>query len=74
MHYIIDLEMGNYRDKPEKKKETEVERFDKLSYAISSMCGWRLFMEDAHITEYPFNKQEGFGLFAIFDGHGGKFS
>ena len=65
--------MGNYRDKPETHKNTDVHRFDKLSYAYSSMCGWRMFMEDAHITEYPFAGHEGMGLFGIFDGHGGNF-
>ena len=65
--------MGNYRDKPDKHKTTDVHRFDKLSYAISSMCGWRMFMEDAHIAEYPFADHEGIGLFGIFDGHGGIF-
>lgn len=33
------------------------------------MQGWRLNMEDAHITDPNFDKD--IGLFAVFDGHGG---
>jgi len=33
------------------------------------MQGWRLNMEDAHITNPLFDKD--IGLFAVFDGHGG---
>jgi protein phosphatase 1G len=33
------------------------------------MQGWRLNMEDAHITNPTFDTD--IGLFAVFDGHGG---
>ena len=33
------------------------------------MQGWRLNMEDSHITSPNFDN--GIGLFAVFDGHGG---
>lgn len=39
-------------------------------YALSSMQGWRLSMEDAHICNEDING-EGVGLFCVFDGHGG---
>ena len=39
-------------------------------YALSSMQGWRLSMEDAHLCNDDING-EGVGLFAVFDGHGG---
>jgi serine/threonine protein phosphatase PrpC len=46
-------------------------------YAASGMCGieksdigWRLSMEDAHIA-IPDYTDKKFGLFAVFDGHGG---
>lgn len=32
--------------------------------------GWRLYMEDAHLSITPFTKKN-FSLFAVFDGHGG---
>lgn len=33
--------------------------------------GWRLYMEDAHLSIAPFTDKK-LGLFAVFDGHGGK--
>ena len=35
-----------------------------------SSIGWRNYMEDASISIPSFSKQE-FGLFGVFDGHGG---
>lgn len=46
--------MGNIREKPEKTKTTEVFRHKKLTYVISSMCGWRTYMEDYILAIYPF--------------------
>lgn len=66
--------MGNIREKPEKTKNTEVFRHKKLTYTLSSMCGWRSFMEDSVMAVYPFCQNEDLGLFGIFDGHGGKSS
>ncbi len=37
---------------------------------LFSKPGWRLYMEDAHLS-IP-NFKNGIGLFAVFDGHGGK--
>lgn len=36
------------------------------------MQGWRLNMEDAHITDCRFNGEEEEALFGVFDGHGGR--
>jgi serine/threonine protein phosphatase PrpC len=33
------------------------------------MCGWRKYMEDAHIAKPTF--VQNMSLFAVFDGHGG---
>lgn len=33
------------------------------------MCGWRKFMEDAHVSLLDLG--DGNSLFAVFDGHGG---
>jgi serine/threonine protein phosphatase PrpC len=35
------------------------------------MCGWRQFMEDAHICEPTIDNDQNISIFAIFDGHGG---
>jgi serine/threonine protein phosphatase PrpC len=37
---------------------------------VYSKIGWRLSMEDAHISIPDFTDKK-FGLFAVFDGHGG---
>ncbi len=61
--------MGNYLKNPNTEKETEEKHGEKLSYAVCSMQGWRISMEDAHIVESNFDKD--ISLFCIFDGHGG---
>lgn len=57
-------------------------------YGVSSMQGWRIHMEDAHITEtvlyavevfpeknsYKVIDIPGHSIFAVFDGHGGTFA
>ena len=60
-----------YLDRPNTTKATDMGQF-KLGYkyATSSMQGWRLAMEDAHIINDNIDGT-GAGLFAIFDGHGG---
>lgn len=61
-----------YLDRPNTTKETSVGQAAKLGYryAMSSMQGWRLSMEDAHIANDNIDGQNT-GLFAVFDGHGG---
>lgn len=39
-------------------------------FVSSSMQGWRLSMEDAHIVN-PDIDGNGTGCYAVFDGHGG---
>lgn len=34
--------------------------------------GWRRYMEDASVTISPFTYKN-YSLFAVFDGHGGKY-
>jgi serine/threonine protein phosphatase PrpC len=44
--------MGNLLVAPKTEKETHVGKtHDGLDYGVSSMQGWRIHMEDAHITE-----------------------
>ena len=57
-----------------------------IEYGVSSMQGWRVHMEDAHILEPELYAEEvgsdnktqhplpGHSLFAVFDGHGGAFA
>jgi len=70
--------MGSFRSTPELTKHTSTGSFDNYTFAVSHMCGkimfnvgWRIYMEDAHISLAPFSDKK-LGLFAVFDGHGGK--
>ena len=61
-----------YLERPVTRKHTaegSIKPF--LSYATSSMQGWRHSMEDAHICNVELDKSNGAALFAVFDGHGG---
>ena len=64
-----------YLNKPNKEKVTacgtKLGDGNQTGYkwACSSMQGWRINMEDAHISQS--NLEDGLGLFAVFDGHGG---
>ena len=62
--------MGAFLDKPKTEKYNESKTGAGLRYGLSSMQGWRLSMEDAHICNENLDGN-GMGLFAIFDGHGG---
>jgi len=58
-----------YLDKPDLKKYTKTGVGKGYTYAVCSMRGWRLNMEDAHICNPSFDQNS--GLFGVFDGHGG---
>lgn len=62
--------MGSFRSQPDLKKHTEYNRGLGLEYVSTHMCGWRIYMEDAHITQSPLTDKKN-SLFAVFDGHGG---
>lgn len=61
--------MGIYLSSPDTKKHSLDGEGNGVKYGASSMQGWRLNMEDAHISDCNFTKDS--SLFAIFDGHGG---
>ncbi len=62
--------MGIYLSKPDLTKNSSKGENGILSFGVSSMQGWRMSMEDAHISET--NLCEGISIFAVFDGHGGS--
>jgi serine/threonine protein phosphatase PrpC len=77
--------MGNLLGSPVTEKETHTGKTPEgLEYGVSSMQGWRVHMEDAHICEpelyalSPDDKKKiplaSHSLFAVFDGHGGSFA
>lgn len=82
--------MGQQLEKPVTAKESACGAADGglgIAWASSCMQGWRIGMEDAHITQ-PFLRVDGaqggivsaaltagwrgIGLFGVFDGHGGE--
>jgi len=74
--------MGNLLGSPVTDKETFRDKTSTgLDYGLSSMQGWRIHMEDAHICLPELYAEEGdeiipiigTSLFAVFDGHGGRF-
>mmetsp|Transcript_13798 Transcript_13798/g.34673 ORF Transcript_13798/g.34673 Transcript_13798/m.34673 type:complete len:535 (-) Transcript_13798:449-2053(-) len=83
--------MGNLLGAPVTDKETHrgTTKDEKLKFGLSSMQGWRVHMEDAHIAEgelYALERDPkdsskatkiplvGHSLFAVYDGHGGTFA
>jgi len=82
--------MGNLLGSPVTEKETHTgSTSDGIEFGISSMQGWRVHMEDAHIAETEIYAEQlcqkedeenqkipipGHSIFAVFDGHGGTFA
>eukprot|EP00830_Metopus_es_P009425 TRINITY_DN1908_c0_g3_i3.p1 TRINITY_DN1908_c0_g3~~TRINITY_DN1908_c0_g3_i3.p1 ORF type:complete len:382 (+),score=62.13 TRINITY_DN1908_c0_g3_i3:98-1147(+) len=70
----LDIQMGPglvYLDQPNKSKVSEEGETDMLKYCATSMQGWRINMEDAHLSISKFGGDPTACLFAVFDGHGG---
>jgi serine/threonine protein phosphatase PrpC len=61
--------MGIYLASPNKEKNSVDDIFGTMKYGASAMQGWRVNMEDAHLSR--FNIAPKTHLFAVFDGHGG---
>ena len=62
--------MGIYLSEPKKEKHTDLGQNGKFEFAASSMQGWRMNMEDAHIAQLDIDNDT--HIFGVFDGHGGK--
>ena len=65
--------MGAFLDAPITTKESDVGAGNGLTYAVSSMQGWRNTMEDAHCAIVDIKELPGCSFFAVFDGHAGSF-
>lgn len=66
--------MGALLEKPITEKETERGARGVVTYAVSSMQGWRPEMEDTHIAHLDVCTMDDFAIFGVFDGHGGGFT
>ncbi|GAB6029383.1 Protein phosphatase 1B [Chamberlinius hualienensis] len=64
--------MGAFLDKPKTEKYTEKSTGNGLAYALCSMQGWRIEMEDAHsaVLGLPHGLKD-WSFFGVFDGHAG---
>ncbi|VDK68607.1 unnamed protein product [Litomosoides sigmodontis] len=62
--------MGAYLNKPITEKVSECGGNDRISYAATSMQGWRINQEDAHNCIVNYDGDSSF--FAVYDGHGGS--
>ncbi|KAL4514292.1 hypothetical protein Ndes2526B_g04035 [Nannochloris sp. 'desiccata'] len=63
--------MGQYLSAPVTEKESAEGINERLAYGLSAMQGWRVSMEDAHISILNIDGKST-ALFSVFDGHGGK--
>ena len=61
--------MGIYLSSPDTKKQPVDGENGFCKFAANSMQGWRMNMEDAHISNGELDNET--ALFAVFDGHGG---
>ncbi|KAL6780685.1 hypothetical protein ACKKBF_B12165 [Auxenochlorella protothecoides x Auxenochlorella symbiontica] len=64
--------MGAYLSQPITEKETAEGENELFCYGVAAMQGWRMDMEDAHSTVLRVEPSSDAGIFAVFDGHGGK--
>ena len=64
--------MGAFLDKPKTDKHSDSGDGNGLHYAVSSMQGWRVEMEDAHSTIASLPRFNSWSYFAVFDGHAGS--
>jgi len=65
--------MGAFLPRPITTTKTEKDAANGLKWMVCSMQGWRVDMEDAHISVGSLtDRLKNFSLFAVFDGHAGK--
>merc|ERR1712071_542874 len=64
--------MGAFLDKPLREKIRETGTNNGITFALSSMQGWRQEQEDAHIckSELDTGKFKKWSCYMVFDGHG----
>ena len=60
-----------YLSEPNKTKKSVDGQCAGLKYGVTSMQGWRVKMEDAHLALPQFGGDPHAALFGVFDGHGG---
>ena len=71
MFLLVCKIMGAFLDKPKVEKQNENGKNNGLIYALSSMQGWRVDMEDSHTAVLSIPQLPNWSFFAVFDGHAG---
>lgn len=61
-----------YLNEPNTEIDQEDGNNSYLRYATGSMQGWRLNMEDSHVSNCKYGGTEDTCIFGVFDGHGGR--
>lgn len=65
--------MGAFLDKPNTRKQTESGKGNGIAFGVSSMQGWRMEMEDAHVAKTALSGElKTWSYFGVFDGHAGS--
>ncbi|OAX38755.1 PP2C-domain-containing protein [Rhizopogon vinicolor AM-OR11-026] len=65
--------MGQTLSAPATTKKSESGEDDRYLFAVSEMQGWRVTMEDAHVTVLSLEESTDKNtFFAVYDGHGGS--
>mmetsp|Transcript_10982 Transcript_10982/g.20715 ORF Transcript_10982/g.20715 Transcript_10982/m.20715 type:complete len:386 (+) Transcript_10982:276-1433(+) len=64
--------MGAYMSAPITDKHGEEGENSFFEYGVSSMQGWRIDMEDAHLACVDAEVSNLTGIYGVFDGHGGR--
>jgi len=66
--------MGAYMSAPITEKHGEEGENNCFEYGVSSMQGWRIDMEDAHLAclDAKLDSKSTTGIYGVFDGHGGR--
>ncbi|KAL6309292.1 phosphatase 2C-like domain-containing protein [Sparassis latifolia] len=69
---FVDWWRSIWHTTPDSRKTTVQGENRSFSYAVTSMQGWRMNMEDTHAIKLHLGDQDGANAyFAVFDGHGG---
>ncbi|VBB26744.1 unnamed protein product [Acanthocheilonema viteae] len=73
--FVRQNSMGAFLDKPKTDKNNDQGVAHGTRYAVASMQGWRIDMEDAHVVEISMSSEPPFlnwSFYAVFDGHAGN--
>jgi len=60
-----------FLSQPNKTKDSKEGENADLKFVATGMQGWRLNMEDAHVSITNYGGDPSTCLFGVFDGHGG---